>query len=130
MQFAFSEVTIRQKRPCFRHLIGTFKPAMRFAMCADSRPVWHRVGTCIGLGPIDSKEWRNTDDHLISLLKKNPQMSHEEFRNHYENIHAKMVHYVEHLIVDYQRNYPIEGYRFESVNGMTKSHPLVKGRRM
>ncbi len=57
----------------------------------------------------------------IELLKKNPKMTQEEFREHYENIHSRMAHYVEHLIVDYQRNYPINGYGYDVENGLTKS---------
>ncbi len=58
---------------------------------------------------------------LIELLKKNPKMNIAQFHHHYENVHAKLVHYVEHLIVDYQRNYPIDGFGYVADSGVEVS---------
>lgn len=49
---------------------------------------------------------------VIILLKRRPDISHEEFRHHYETVHSELAHkYVGHLLVEYRRNYPqlIEG---------------------
>lgn len=43
----------------------------------------------------------------IVLLKRRPDISHEEFRRHYETVHAELAHkYLGHLFLDYRRNYP------------------------
>lgn len=43
----------------------------------------------------------------IVLLKRRSDISHEEFRRHYETVHAELAHkYLGHLFLDYRRNYP------------------------
>jgi hypothetical protein len=43
---------------------------------------------------------------VIFLLKRKPGISHEQFRQHYENSHAKLGQkYFGHLLVGYVRNY-------------------------
>jgi hypothetical protein len=43
----------------------------------------------------------------IVLLKRKPGLTHEQFRHHYETVHAQLAHkYLGHLFVEYRRNYP------------------------
>lgn len=43
----------------------------------------------------------------IVLLKRRSDITHEQFRHHYETVHAELAHkYLGHLFLDYRRNYP------------------------
>ena len=43
---------------------------------------------------------------LIFMFKRKPGLTHEQFRQHYENSHVPLVHkYLSHLFVDYRRSY-------------------------
>ena len=45
---------------------------------------------------------------IIFMLKRKPGITKEQFREHYENSHAKLAQkYIGHLLKDYNRNYPI-----------------------
>jgi hypothetical protein len=49
---------------------------------------------------------------IIFLLKKKPGMTSEQFKDHYENVHARLAHkYISHLLVGYHRNYPTQAWR-------------------
>ncbi len=61
---------------------------------------------------------------MIALVKKKPGMSDEAFRAHYESVHAQTVHYIEHLVVDYQRNYPIKGFGYDLEKGIEVSRSV------
>ena len=48
---------------------------------------------------------------IIFLLKRKPDMSPEDFQDHYENIHVNLAHkYIGHLLKGYKRNYPRMAY--------------------
>lgn len=52
---------------------------------------------------------------MIEFLKKKPGLSDEEFRQFYENGHAKLIERIEGLkldglLLDYRRNYVMHGY--------------------
>ncbi len=52
-------------------------------------------------------------ERVFVLLKRKPGMSFEDFREHYENSHAKLGEkYFGHLFASYRRNYIREGTRF------------------
>jgi hypothetical protein len=55
---------------------------------------------------------------LIALLKRHATMTQKQFENYYENVHSKQVHYIKHLILSYERNYPTEGYDYGSGTGI------------
>lgn len=43
----------------------------------------------------------------IVLLKRKAGLTHEQFRHHYETVHAELAHkYLGHLFLEYRRNYP------------------------
>lgn len=45
---------------------------------------------------------------IIFMLKRKPGITKEQFREHYENSHAKLAQkYIGHLLKDYNRNYPV-----------------------
>ena len=46
----------------------------------------------------------------IVFLKKRKDISRDDFIAHYENIHQKLIRKLLPTIVDYKRNYPIEGH--------------------
>lgn len=44
---------------------------------------------------------------IIFLLKRKPDITHEQFRAHYEASHVMLAHkYIGHLLIKYVRNYP------------------------
>jgi len=44
---------------------------------------------------------------VVLCLKRRPDLTHEEFRAHYENSHAPLaIRHMGHLVKDYQRYYP------------------------
>ena len=46
---------------------------------------------------------------VMWLLKRKAGISHAQFREHYENSHAKLAHkYIGHLMLEYKRNYKTE----------------------
>lgn len=47
----------------------------------------------------------------IVFLKRRPDLSRQEFIDHYENVHQKLIRSLLHTIVDYRRNYPVVGHR-------------------
>lgn len=43
----------------------------------------------------------------IILLKRRADITHAQFRHHYETVHAELAHkYLGHLFVEYRRNHP------------------------
>jgi EthD domain len=45
----------------------------------------------------------------VFFLKRIPGITHEEFREHYENVHVKLAQkYLGHLMISYERNYVSE----------------------
>ena len=43
----------------------------------------------------------------IVLLKRRPDLTHQQFRDHYEGVHSKLAEkYLGHLFLEYRRNYP------------------------
>jgi hypothetical protein len=58
---------------------------------------------------------------LVILLKRKPGLSHEEFRRHYETRHAPLaLKYLDHLLLDYRRNYPQRELSYLSSNSATE----------
>jgi uncharacterized protein (TIGR02118 family) len=54
---------------------------------------------------------------LVILLKRKPGLSQEDFRRHYENRHAPLaLKYLDHLLLDYRRNYPQRELSYLSSN--------------
>jgi hypothetical protein len=48
---------------------------------------------------------------ILWFLKRKPGLTHQQFRDHYENSHVVMGHkYVGHLMTGYHRNYPFEAW--------------------
>jgi len=44
---------------------------------------------------------------IIYFLKRKPGITHEQFREHYENSHVQLARkYIGHLMISYKRNYP------------------------
>jgi uncharacterized protein (TIGR02118 family) len=57
---------------------------------------------------------------LIILLKRKPGLSREEFRRHYETRHAPLaMKYLDHLLLDYRRNYPQREFSYLASNSTT-----------
>jgi hypothetical protein len=58
---------------------------------------------------------------LVILLKRKPGLSLEEFRRHYEICHAPLaLKYLDHLLLDYRRNYPQREFSYLASNSETK----------
>src|SRR4051812_36712285 len=46
---------------------------------------------------------------VIYFLKRKPGITHEQFREHYENSHVQLARkYLGHLMISYKRNYPTQ----------------------
>lgn len=44
---------------------------------------------------------------IVFFLKRKPGITHEQFREHYENSHSRLAQkYIGHLLTGYHRNYP------------------------
>lgn len=57
---------------------------------------------------------------IIIVMKKRNGMSHEDFRNHYENFHAVLGRkYLGHLFEKYIRNYPSSNLDIDEDGGET-----------
>jgi len=50
---------------------------------------------------------------LIVLIKRKPGLSKEEFRNHYEGIHANLaLQFIRPYLIDYRRSYPTSAFSY------------------
>lgn len=50
---------------------------------------------------------------LIVLIKRKPSLTPEQFRTHYETVHANLaLEYIRPYLLDYRRNYPITSFSY------------------
>jgi EthD domain len=50
---------------------------------------------------------------IIVLIKRNPKLTKEQFRAHYEGVHANLaLEYIRPYLLDYRRNYPVSSFSY------------------
>jgi EthD domain len=61
---------------------------------------------------------------IIALISRKPGLSREEFIEHYENHHAKLIARYKHKwMLDYRRNYPVPASSFRKLDGADGQMP-------